>query len=415
LSFIPGLHGAAALVLLCGLLFAEEAGVPLPTPGELTLVAAGLLIATGDLDPWLFVPAAIASCIAGSATGYGWARLVGQHGLRLLADRLQQTRRLAKVSDRLRQAGPGGIGIARLVPGLRIYTSLVAGAIGVDRRAFFAGIVPATVLWVGLFTVIGAVVGVPAEHFLTAVEQLVVQGGVLVALGAGGYLAIRYLPDTRRDPTVRLPPQLRMTLALAIDLALITSVVAGLLAMARPLVGAGEIAGWLDVVIVIAVIMGFYSLATWRGTRPTAGETLFGARYLTRAGQDPETRTGLGRLLRTLGRNPAAGSTADLGRAVDLLRMLSNQSRLRVARLLLEDERSVGELAARLDLPRPEVAHHVGELARAGVAEAVAMAAPAGAGGERGEPRYAIREPHIRAALAALLVHAASRPDQAGL
>lgn len=26
------------------------------TPGELTLVAAGLLIATGGLDPWLFIP-----------------------------------------------------------------------------------------------------------------------------------------------------------------------------------------------------------------------------------------------------------------------------------------------------------------------------------------------------------------------
>jgi membrane protein DedA with SNARE-associated domain len=56
MGFIQGLHGTVALVLLCSLLFAEEAGVPLPTPGELTLIAAGLLIATGGLDPWLFLP-----------------------------------------------------------------------------------------------------------------------------------------------------------------------------------------------------------------------------------------------------------------------------------------------------------------------------------------------------------------------
>ncbi|PZR85712.1 MAG: hypothetical protein DLM67_25100, partial [Candidatus Nephthysia bennettiae] len=65
MGFIQGLHGTVALVLLCSLLFAEEAGVPLPTPGELTLVAAGLLIATGGLDPWLFLPLAVASCLTG--------------------------------------------------------------------------------------------------------------------------------------------------------------------------------------------------------------------------------------------------------------------------------------------------------------------------------------------------------------
>src|SRR5437016_1923577 len=37
-SFLPGLHGA--VVLFCGLLFAEDAGVPLPfAPGELVLLA----------------------------------------------------------------------------------------------------------------------------------------------------------------------------------------------------------------------------------------------------------------------------------------------------------------------------------------------------------------------------------------
>ena len=37
------------LAPLTGLLFAEEAGVPLPfAPGELTLLVAGLLIASGD-------------------------------------------------------------------------------------------------------------------------------------------------------------------------------------------------------------------------------------------------------------------------------------------------------------------------------------------------------------------------------
>jgi membrane protein DedA with SNARE-associated domain len=79
--------------------------VSLCHPGELTLIAAGLLIATGGLDPWLFLPLAVAFCLAGSATGYGWARLVGEHGLRSLAERLHQTPRLERVSSRLQRAG----------------------------------------------------------------------------------------------------------------------------------------------------------------------------------------------------------------------------------------------------------------------------------------------------------------------
>src|SRR6202043_2011926 len=67
MNFLDGLHGAVALALLCGLLFAEEAGVPLPfAPGELNLMAAGLLIATGALNPFVYFPLALVACVAGS-------------------------------------------------------------------------------------------------------------------------------------------------------------------------------------------------------------------------------------------------------------------------------------------------------------------------------------------------------------
>jgi membrane protein DedA with SNARE-associated domain len=72
-SFLQGLHGAVALALLPGLLFAEEAGMPLPfAPGELTLLVAGLLIVSGGLNPYVFIPLALVACIAGSLVGYSW-------------------------------------------------------------------------------------------------------------------------------------------------------------------------------------------------------------------------------------------------------------------------------------------------------------------------------------------------------
>jgi hypothetical protein len=57
MSFLGTFHGTLATVVLCVLLFAEESGVPLPlVPGDVLLVYAGILIASGGLSPWLLSP-----------------------------------------------------------------------------------------------------------------------------------------------------------------------------------------------------------------------------------------------------------------------------------------------------------------------------------------------------------------------
>ena len=132
MAFIQGLHGTVAILLLCSLLFAEEAGVPLPfAPGELTLIAAGLLIAAGAINPFIFLPLAVVACTAGALLGYSWASLIGTSGLRSVADRLHQQKAFDRVETRLRDASARDIAVSRLIPGLRIYTTLVAGAVGV--------------------------------------------------------------------------------------------------------------------------------------------------------------------------------------------------------------------------------------------------------------------------------------------
>src|SRR5262245_44127457 len=101
----------------------------MPTNGELILIAGGILVGTGALEPRLFVPLAMVASIGGAFTGYSWARLIGEGGLQAAAERIGQGRRLAKVSARLGRAGPLRIALYRLTPGFRVYTSLVAGAV----------------------------------------------------------------------------------------------------------------------------------------------------------------------------------------------------------------------------------------------------------------------------------------------
>jgi len=283
MSLISGLHGVVATVLLCGLLFTEEAGIPLPfAPGELTLLAAGLLIATGGLDPFAFIPLAVAACVAGAMIGFGWSRALGEHGLRSLAQRLHQGRTLERASRRLRHAGSRGIAVSRLIPGLRIITTLVAGALGVERRVYAPGLVASTVIWVLTYTLLGAAVGLPAEHYLGELQKLTVQGGVLVVIGIGGYLAVRHVPSAADSVMDRMPQPPRVAGALAVDIGVIACVAAGLLAIARRVSGLDLDVSWSDGVVVIGVVIAFYVVAARRGPGATAGEALMRTTYLAR-------------------------------------------------------------------------------------------------------------------------------------
>ena len=384
-NFLSGLHGVVAIVLLCSLLFVEEAGVPVPfAPGELTLLAAGLLIAAGGLDPWVFVPIAFAACVGGAMVGYSWARIVGEHSLTGLAARFHQGHALQRVASRIGSSGPVGIGVSRLIPGLRIYTTLVAGAFGVRRRTFLLALVPSTAIWVVVFVVLGMLVGIPVEHFLSQLARLAVQGAILVVIGIGGYLAIRRAPAREREPLVNLPAWARTALAVFIDLGVVASILTGLLSIARRLTGTGFIASWADGVVVVAAVAALYLFVTRRGTGATVGEALLHTVYLRRHGG-----AGSGR------GEPAADSLEPgLRAAAEVFHTLGTVPRLAVVRALLAGASSSAEVAREVAISREECEYHLAALTHVGLVE-VALSGLDG-------NRYGIRD-RFRAWVAAVL------------
>jgi len=363
MSFLQGLHGVVAVVLLCGLLFAEESGVPLPfAPGEIVLLAAGLLIAAGGLNPFVFIPLAMLACILGSFIGYGWARLVGERGLISLAQRLHQQRNLERVSRRVRSAGWLGVALSRLIPGLRIYTTLVAGAVRVPARTFVVAMIPSTIVWVGAFVALGTVVGIPVEHFFNQVERLAVQGAILVVMGLGVFFAIRRTPPSTGAGLVRVPRPVRALIAAAIDIGVIFSIVTGLLALGRRLFGVGIGAGWLDAVLPMVVGGIIYIVAARRSAGATVGEALLQTSYIS-GRQIPRRPQQAWQAARAL----LAGSPDDLRPTADLLRSLADPDRLRLVRHLLDQPRTVTELATLTRSEPFEVRHQLDRLLNAGV------------------------------------------------
>jgi hypothetical protein len=279
---------------------------------------------------------------------------------------------------------------------LRVYTTLVAGAGGVDRLTFLIGVVPATVVWITVFLVLGVVAGAPAERILGELEGLIFQGGILILLGVGSYLGIRRVPEHSLVALERLSPGLRALLAAGVDVALIGTVVAGVLAIVRPLTSLRATAGWLDILIVAIVIVGLYSIVTRAGRRATPGERLLDASYLTQ--QTPDAaRPSLRALARTLVERDVVRSRPDVARAAAMFRTLGDPRHLQVAQLLLAADRSPEEVAGDLQVSAGEALRALRALQTAGLAATSQTAA-----GER----YAIASDGVRIAVAEMLEQA---------
>jgi membrane protein DedA with SNARE-associated domain len=283
-------HGALAVVVLAAIIFVEEGGVPLfVLSGDFLLISGGVLIASGAISPWVFIPAAIAASIAGGLVGYTWARRLGESRVRAVAERLRVAKGLDSVRRRIRSAGAFGIAFARLVvPGMRVNTTLLVGALGVPLQTFLRALIPSTVIWVAVFTGLGVLVGVPVERFLTRVHHALIQGVELAAAGVVVYVAARYTPRRGVSPMSTGPRRARLLLAVVIDLTVIATIVAGIDLVALDVLGVEGIDDVLDGSITGAVIVVLYFLATRGIFGRTAGEALLSTSYRPRKRGTPD-------------------------------------------------------------------------------------------------------------------------------
>jgi membrane protein DedA with SNARE-associated domain len=281
-SFVFGhaASGIPALVVICVLLFAEEAGLPIPfAPGEALLIGAGLLLSSGAVPYLLALPALYGSALLGSLTGFAWARAVGSDRLRRLADRFGVGQGFERVSEQLGGAGALQIAGTRLVPGLRVYTTLVAGVVDVRPRTFIAGVVPAIAVWVAAFTGLGVIVGVPARRVLGTVETLTWRGLLVLAILIGSYLLARRVPRTHAAG-IRLRDRARgwrLAGAVVVDLLLVLLATVWL-GLVSELLG-GSVSDVASAVLVVGTVCLTYVLIARRSVGYTAGEVAFRAHY----------------------------------------------------------------------------------------------------------------------------------------
>ena len=271
------MSGPSPLVVACLLLFIEEAGVPIPLPGEAVLIGAGILVTSGATPWWLGLPALYVAVAAGALTGYAWSRRLGFRRLRSLAAKLRFGKPFERVAGRLREAGWRQVMISRLIPGLRIYTTLVAGGVEMPLRRFLAAMLPGALAWVAVFALLGIFVGIPAERFLGRIEAYALRAGAVILILVAGYIVIRQVPDSR--PRARDVPVggRRAYAAFALDLITVGALITALNVLTG--IEAGEIDTGIAGAVLLSALAVIYLLIARRSVGHTMGELAFRVRY----------------------------------------------------------------------------------------------------------------------------------------
>ncbi len=247
-------HAPAALFLV---LLMEESGIPLPLPGDLVMMIAGVRVAQGRLHIAVALLLMESATLIGSSLLYLLARRGGRPMLYRYSKFLHlELDKLARAEDFLRRHGALAIVLGRIIPGLRIPTSLAAGVFGVPYGVYLPSLALGASLYILFFFLLGYFAGpqvlqvVEGPHFSVRLVADLVGLAVVIAV----YVAIRRRTHLSTAPHV-LPEGFRLetalmagllataTTSLALDLLLYTLTAFEMAAPAAALVGLGHVVG----------------------------------------------------------------------------------------------------------------------------------------------------------------------------
>ncbi len=208
LGSIQNLSGDLLVAAICGLVFIEEIGIPVPfAPGDLLLLIAGIAIASGSVDPLPMLAGVAAATTFGALLGREVFSLVGRPALLKAAGALRFGPAVERATEMLRRGGARGVFVGRLTPGLRIHTTQVAGVSKIPRLTFAAGLVPSVAVYMAVFIGIGAFAGDRVLGVFHRAQHRLFVLVVFTLLAAAVVLSIRWL--ARRGALDTLEPIVR--------------------------------------------------------------------------------------------------------------------------------------------------------------------------------------------------------------
>lgn len=184
---------------LFGFILIEEAGVPLPLPGDTLVALAGLHIHSAG-----YVLAVLATTTAAVFGGSTILYMIMRRGGHVLLEKYGRflhltPARITRVEGWFRRHGAPAIILGRLIPGLRTPTTVMAGVSEVPYRVFLPSTLLAALIWSAFYLFAGALLQRPFARVTRTVtgvlddvsDWLIL--GIVVILLAGAVLTVLHL------------------------------------------------------------------------------------------------------------------------------------------------------------------------------------------------------------------------------
>lgn len=183
-------HGLVAYLLVSAILLGSAFG--LPVPEDLSLIIAGILVASENAELWIMALTCYLGIIAGDLIIYRLGWMTGPRILRKRwVKRYMTASKLQALRANLERRTFVTIFIARHLFYLRTITFLVCGAVRVSFTRFLIADAIAALITTPLMLGIGYLFGQHYDHILAIIKQIkifLVLGGVGVAI----YLYFRF-------------------------------------------------------------------------------------------------------------------------------------------------------------------------------------------------------------------------------
>jgi membrane-associated protein len=168
------------------LLLPMEAGVPLPIPADLVMLAVGARAGAGDIPLAVAVLAFEGVAIVGTTVLFLAARGPGHALVSRSGPRLGLTSaRLGRATGLIERRGGLALAVGRVTPGLRTLTVIAAGASGLSARQALPALIAGSSIFLQLHLFLGYFLGTAALHALHAATgpalaslAVIVAGGV---------------------------------------------------------------------------------------------------------------------------------------------------------------------------------------------------------------------------------------------
>jgi membrane protein DedA with SNARE-associated domain len=168
-----------------GLLFVEEAGLPIMLPGDVMVMYAGYQVSLESLEYWQALLGCVMAVTAGASILYGISR---RYGVTLIARYGHfvhcPPERIESVRPIMTRWGVLAVIFGRHIPGMRVPITVLAGILRFPYPLFVGGVAISTTIWAGFFLAVGIRLG-PAVEGLTHPHGLIWLALIAAVLGIG--------------------------------------------------------------------------------------------------------------------------------------------------------------------------------------------------------------------------------------